>query len=79
MEAIYSWKLGNIFGKKQFTDINGNVRTNVIKSVELIFANNLSILKFWLSANFAVAVESSLIVNAFSGLKPITCIDSSLT
>lgn len=37
MAATYNWKLGIISGKKSFTDKNGIVRENVIKSVELTF------------------------------------------
>lgn len=36
MQAVYNWKLGRIDAKKSFTDKFGNVRQNVIKSVELI-------------------------------------------
>lgn len=36
MEAVYNWKIGKIDAKKMFTDKFGNVRQNVIKSVELI-------------------------------------------
>lgn len=37
MAATYNWELGFIVGKKAFTDKNGILRENVIKSVELIF------------------------------------------
>lgn len=37
MAATYNWELGFIIGKKAFTDKNGILRENVIKSVELIF------------------------------------------
>jgi|LakMenE01Jun11ns_1017448.scaffolds.fasta_scaffold9954363_2 hypothetical protein len=37
MQAVYNWKIGKIEAKKSFTDKFGNVRENVIKSVELIF------------------------------------------
>jgi hypothetical protein len=37
MKADYSWKIGEISGRKQFTDKNGNTRENVIKSVQVIF------------------------------------------
>jgi hypothetical protein len=36
MQAVYNWKLGRIEAKKSFRDKFGNVRENVIKSVELI-------------------------------------------
>jgi hypothetical protein len=36
MQAVYNWKLGKIEAKKSFTDKFGNVRQNVIKTVELI-------------------------------------------
>lgn len=36
MQAVYNWKIGRIDAKKSFTDKFGNVRQNVIKSVELI-------------------------------------------
>jgi hypothetical protein len=37
MAATYKWSVGKIFAKKSFTDKNGNLRENVIKSVELIY------------------------------------------
>lgn len=45
MEVNYKWKLGNVSVKKHFTDINGNVRTNAIKTAEVIYEgvyNNVS-------------------------------------
>lgn len=36
MQAVYNWKIGKIEAKKSFTDKFGNVRQNVIKSVDLI-------------------------------------------
>jgi hypothetical protein len=36
MQAVYNWKIGRVEAKKSFTDKFGNVRENVIKSVELI-------------------------------------------
>ena len=36
MQAVYNWNIGRIDAKKSFTDKFGNVRQNVIKSVELI-------------------------------------------
>ncbi len=37
MAATYKWSLGFVSAKKAFTDKNGIERTNVIKSVQLIF------------------------------------------
>lgn len=37
MSVEYKWVLGQVQGKKEFTDKNGNKRNNVIKSVEVIF------------------------------------------
>lgn len=37
MAAIYNWSTGLIHAKKEFTDKNGILRKNVIKSVELIY------------------------------------------
>ena len=37
MAAIYKWSVGNIVAKKSFTDKYGNLRENVIKSVQLIY------------------------------------------
>jgi len=36
MQAVYSWSIGKIEAKKSFTDKFGNIRQNVIKTVELI-------------------------------------------
>jgi len=37
MSVEYRWKLGQVNGKREFTDKNGNKRSQVIKSVEVIF------------------------------------------
>jgi hypothetical protein len=37
MEVIYNWELGPVFAKEKYTDKNGTLRENVVKSVILIY------------------------------------------
>lgn len=43
MKATYDWVIGNVFGKKTFTDKYNNVRENVIRQVELFYVGKLQV------------------------------------